>query len=100
MYKILNETLRSNNCPAVGHLAYRIDTKTRHVRRKMASAFFLSPKISAFHDTRRCRSPVNRLIVYPTSLDGPGAGSNLGADKLKSASPRPAISGTDRNTEK
>lgn len=69
MYKIFYETLRSNNCPVVGHLAYRIDTKTRHVRRKMASAFFLSPKISAFHDTRRCRTHVNRLIVYPTSLD-------------------------------
>ncbi|CAH1721388.1 unnamed protein product [Aphis gossypii] len=69
MYKIFYETLRSNNCPVVGHLAYRIDTKTRHVRRKMASAFFLSPKISAFHDTRRCRIHVNRLIVYPTSLD-------------------------------
>lgn len=69
MYKIFYETLSSNNCPVVGHLAYRIDTKTRHVRRKMASAFFLSPKISAFHDTRRCRTHVNRLIVYPTSLD-------------------------------
>jgi len=69
MYKIFYETLRSNNRPVVGHLAYRIDTKTRHVRRKMASAFFLSPKISAFHDTRRCRIHVNRLIVYPTSLD-------------------------------
>lgn len=69
MYKIFYETLRSNDCPVVGHLAYRIDTKTRHVRRKMASAFFLSPKISAFHDTRRCRIHVNRLIVYPTSLD-------------------------------
>jgi len=68
-YKIFYETLKSNNCPVVGHLAYRIDTKTRHVRRKMASAFFLSPKISAFHDTRRCRTHVNRLIVYPTSLD-------------------------------
>lgn len=72
MYKIFNETLRSNS-PVVGHLAYRIDTKTRHVRRKMASAFFLSPKISAFHDTRRCRTHVNRLIVNLTSLGGRGA---------------------------
>jgi len=77
MYKNFNKTLRSNNCPVVGHLAYRIDTKTRHVRRKMASAFFLSPKISAFHDTRRCRAHVNRMIVYLTSLDGLGAEKSL-----------------------
>lgn len=27
MYKIFNERLKPNSCPAVGHLTYRIDTK-------------------------------------------------------------------------
>jgi hypothetical protein len=77
----LNKRLKSN-CPVVGHLTYRSDTKTRHVRRKMASAFFLSPKISAFHDTRRCRTLVNRLIIYPTSLVGLHAWILLAVFKL------------------